>query len=206
MSPTASDFYNPLSISEEDILQAMKDIQGYLDISPGDFKEIFQFAYRHAVERLLESRKASDIMSKEVHSVKLTMDLKQAATFLADYKISGAPVVDERGKVVGVISEKDFLVRMGVGKSASFMEIIAHCLNNKGCVATVLHNHAVREIMSQPAITGGAEMSVGAISALFSDKSINRLPIVDGDNRPIGIVTRTDLVNAYCFFRPESSS
>jgi len=175
MHPKTADFSSPFNISEEDILQAMKDIQGYLDISPGDFKEVFQVAYRHAVARIMESRKAVEIMSKQVQCVDLAMDLRQAATFLA--------------------------VRMGVGETASFMEIIAHCLNNKGCVATVLRNHDIRDIMTQPAITAGPEITVAAISALFIDKRINRLPIIDSNDRPVGIVTRTDLVNSYCFSR-----
>lgn len=45
----------PMDISDDDILKAMKDISGYLDITPGDFKEIYLFAYRHAVERLTHS-------------------------------------------------------------------------------------------------------------------------------------------------------
>lgn len=111
MHPKAVDFCSPCDISEEDILQAMKDIQGYLDISPGDFREVFQVAYRHAVARVMTSRKAGEIMSKPVHSVDLAMDLRQAAAFLAEKQISGAPVVDGQGKVVGVVSEKDFLAR-----------------------------------------------------------------------------------------------
>ncbi len=201
MPQKEADFCRPFAISEEDILKAMKDIPGYLDISPGDFQEIFQFAYRHAVARIMDSWKAADIMTIEVHCVELAMDLRQAATFLADKKISGAPVVDGVGKVVGVVSEKDFLVRMGVGKAASFMQIIAHCLNNKGCVTTSLHNHGIGEIATTPAITAGPDMTVGAISTIFIDKRINRLPIVDSDGRPLGIVTRTDLINSYCFTR-----
>jgi CBS domain-containing membrane protein len=201
MSQKEDDFCSPLNISEGDILEAMSEIQGYLDISPGDFKEIFQFAYRHAVTRIMDSRKAADIMSEEVHCVELAMDLRQAATFMADKNISGAPVVDTEGKVVGVVSEKDFLANMGVGTTASFMKIIAHCLNNKGCVATLLRNRGIADIMTAPAITAGLDMTIGAISALFNDKHINRLPIVDSDGRPVGIVTRTDLVNSYCFSR-----
>ncbi len=140
-------------------------------------------------------------MSKEVHCLHLTMDLRQAAMFMAGHGIYGAPVVDGQGIIVGVVSEKDFLARMGVSKTASFMQIIAHYLNNKGCVTTSLHNHGIGEIVTTPAITACPDMTIGAISTLFIDKCINRLPIVDGDGRPIGIVTRTDLVNSYCFSR-----
>ena len=56
----------PMDLSEEDVLKAMKDIPGYLDITPGDFKEIYSFAYRHAVERQIHSTRAKDAMTEEV--------------------------------------------------------------------------------------------------------------------------------------------
>jgi len=186
-----------IEISEPDIIEAMKDIQGYIDISPGDFKEVFQVAYTHAIQRIQNSLIATDIMTRSVHCVEHTMNLMQTATFLADKGISGAPVVDTEGHIVGVVSEKDFLGKMGLGKSASFMQVIAHCLNNKGCMVTVLHNHFIQDIMTAPAITAGPAISIGAISELFIDKQINRLPIVDIEGKVVGIVTRTDLVQSY---------
>lgn len=187
-----------IEISEPDIFEAMKDIQGYIDISPGDFKEIFQLAHNHAIHRIQSSLKASDIMTSSVHSIELSMDLIQTAAFLADKQISGAPVVDPEGRIVGIVSERDFLAKMGLGKSVSFMQIIAHCLNNKGCMATALQNHSIRDIMTTPAMTAGPETTIGAISTLFIDRQINRLPIVDSEEKLVGIVTRTDLVQSYC--------
>lgn len=185
-------------ISELDIIAAMKEIQGYIDISPGDFKEVFRIAYAHAIRRVMESSTAKDIMTSPVHCLQADMDLVQAAQFLADQQISGAPVIDDSGRLVGVLSEKDFLARMGLSKPASFMQIVAHCLTNKGCMAMTLRNHSVREIMSSPPISAEADMTMAAISAFFVEKQINRLPIIDVEGRPVGIVTRTDLVQSYC--------
>jgi len=56
----------PMDLTDEDVLKAMKGIPGYLDITPGDFKEIYSFAYRHAVERQIHSTRAKDAMTKEV--------------------------------------------------------------------------------------------------------------------------------------------
>lgn len=186
----------PVDISEKDILAAMKQIQGYIDISPGDFKEVFQVAYSQAIQRIMNSLTAADIMTSPVNAVGIEMDLRQTATFLAEKRISGAPVVDSDGRIAGVVSEKDFLSIMGVGKPESFMQIVAHCLNNKGCMTADMKNHAIRDIMTTPAITAGPQITVGAISALFIDRRINRIPIVDAGGKPIGIVTRTDLVHA----------
>jgi CBS-domain-containing membrane protein len=201
MSETNSTCCTEIDISETDVIAAMNKIQGYIDISPGDFREVFQVAYTHALQRIKNSLKAQDIMTQPVHCVGLDMDVIQAAIFLADKRFSGAPVIDAGGKIVGVLSEKDFLARMGLGQPASFMQIVAHCLHNRGCMATSLRNHSVSEIMTAPAITAGPETTMGAISALFVDKRINRLPIVDPEGQPVGIVTRTDLVQSYCLTR-----
>jgi CBS domain-containing membrane protein len=196
MRETTGNTCAPVDISESDILAAMKDIQGYIDISPGDFKEVFQVAYSHALQRIMNSLTAADIMTRPVDVIGIEMDLRQTAIFLAEKRISGAPVVDSDGRIAGVVSEKDFLSIMGVGKPVSFMQIVAHCLNNNGCMTAVVSNQAIRDIMTAPAVTAGPRITVGAISALFIDRQINRLPIVDAGGRPIGIVTRTDLVHA----------
>ena len=190
-----------IDIAEQDVIAAMKDIQGYIDISPGDFREVFQVAYKHALERIWNSLVAQEMMTKPVQCLGADMDLIQAATFMAEKRFSGVPVVDANGSIVGVLSEKDFLAKMGLATPLSFMHIVAHCLTNKGCMAMSLRNHAVSEIMTAPAITAGPEITMGEISSLFIDKQINRLPIVDLEGRPLGIVTRTDLVQSYCLTR-----
>ena len=122
---------SPLDISEHDIVEAMKSIPGYIDITPGDFREVYQRAYMLAVTRLLTSLNAAKIMSRKVVVLGQETALVQAASLLAEKKISGAPVVDCDGRVVGVVSEKDFLKEMGFGENPSFMQIATHCLGNK---------------------------------------------------------------------------
>lgn len=187
-----------VDLADADVLAAMKAIPGYIDISPGDFREVFLIAYAHALQRLKHSLKAGDIMTRPAACIDAETDLIQAALFLANKGYSGAPVTDASGIVLGVLSEKDFLGRMGMDQPVSFMRIVAHCLANKGCMAGSLRRLVAREIMTAPAVTAGPEITVGAISTLFGERQINRLPIVDGQGRPVGIVTRTDLIQALC--------
>lgn len=198
MTPSNIACCTTVDLSDADVIAAMKEMEGYIDITPGDFKEVFRIAYIHALRRIMEARTAQDIMTKTVHCLRSDMDLVQAAKFLAEKCFTGAPVINEQGVVVGVLSEKDFLTRMGVDKPTNFMHIVAHCLMNRGCMAMTLKNHVVAEIMGAPPITATPDITVNAISALFVEKEINRLPIVDTDGRPIGFVTRTDLVQSYC--------
>ncbi len=188
--------WSPLDISENDVVEAMKSITGYIDITPGDFKEIYQTAYALAIKRLVGTLKAGHIMTSTLFMLEQDMTLVQAAALLAEKQISGAPVADGEGKLVGVVSEKDFLKEMGYGATPSFMQIASHCLSNKSCMICRLHNKTIGDIMTRPPITGDPEMSIGAISALFAQRRINRLPIVEADGRPIGIVTRTDLAHS----------
>ena len=204
MQETPDGEFIPVKISESDVVEAMKSIEGYIDITPGDFKEVYQLAYTLAIRRLLDSMTAGNIMSKPVLFVDQEMALVSAAHLLAEKKISGGPVVDRDGRVVGVVSEKDFLKEMGFGETPSFMQIATHCLNSRSCMIGRLRNRTVGDIMTKPPITAGAEMTIGAISTLFARRQINRLPVVDVDGRPIGIVTRSDLAHSYHALREGS--
>jgi len=198
MNPTNLRECAPIDISDDDVLKAMTSMQGYIDITPADFREVYRVAYTLAEERMMNALKAADIMATPVHLVRSDTELIAAATLLAENGISGAPVTDRDGRIVGVISEKDFLRKMGADQNGSFMQVIAHCLKNKGCVATPMVNRIAGDIMSTPVTTASADSSIGRISALMVDKTINRVPIVDTAGKVVGIVTRSDLVNSFC--------
>jgi CBS domain-containing protein len=190
--------YDPVAISDDDVMAAMKAMQGYIDITPADFREVYRRAYALARERMMKALKAGDIMTTPAYVVHTDTDLIAIATLLAEKGISGAPVTGPDGGVVGVISERDFLRKMGADQEGSFMKVIAHCLKDKGCLAAPMVNLTAGDIMSSPAVTATADMSIGRISSLMTEKNINRVPIVDLAGKPIGIVTRSNLVNAFC--------
>ena len=68
-----------VDLKDEDIYEAMKGIPGYLDITPGDFKEVYQLAYRHALERLSRAVTAREIMTREVVVVRPDTPLAEVA-------------------------------------------------------------------------------------------------------------------------------
>ncbi len=186
----------PLDISDDDILEAMKDISGYLDITPGDFKDLYRFAYNHAIERLTKLVKAGDMMTPQVLFVKQKTPLKEVAEIMSSHGISGLPVVDDEDKVVGVISEKDFLSLMDTKETESFMGVVAQCLTSKGCVAKPMRKQNAENIMTSPAITVGESTSISEIVGILKAKNINRVPVIDQKGKLIGIVSRQDIVQA----------
>lgn len=182
-------------ISDDDIFEAMKDIPGYLDITPKDFKELYQLACKHTLSRIARSMRAKDIMTRQVFSVKPDTPLKNVAELMGKRGISGLPVVDDNRRVTGIISERDFLSKMGDSTTKNFMTLIALCLQNKGCLAIAIRAHKAEDIMTIPVISVGENTTALEIHTLFNGKKINRVPVVDQEGVLHGIVTRADMLS-----------
>jgi CBS domain-containing membrane protein len=194
--PAQKKLSNELDISDKDIYEAMKNIPGYLDITPGDFKEIYSHAYNQALRRITQSKNAIDIMTREVVAVEKDTPLKLVAKLMAEKGVSGVPVLDRDRHVAGVISEKDFLFRMGGKDAGSFMGVVATCLKGKGCVALSIREKRAEDIMTSPAVTVTEDTILMDIANVIIENNINRVPVVDRDNKLVGIVTRGDVVEA----------
>lgn len=136
-----------------------------------------------------------DVMTSEVVSVSPTASLKEAAQILSDRRISGLPVVDEGGAVVGVLSERDILFkeRQRTVEKRGFLSRVhrARELDERK-----LDARAVGESMTAPAITTVGDEAVPIAAATMVDNDISRLPVLE-DGRLVGIVTRADLVRAF---------
>jgi CBS domain-containing membrane protein len=194
----ALDLPESIDLTEADVLEAMQEIPGYLDITPRDFKEIYNHAYRRALSRLLREITAVMIMTRDVVVVSEDTPLAEVAAAMGEHGISGVPVVDRNGQVTGIISEKDFLTGMGVAGPQNFMTLVANCLAIKGCVALPIKKQTARDIMTAPPITVTPDTNIKEIAVLFTSRKVNRVPVVDNDGKILGIVTRANLLHATC--------
>lgn len=197
-TPPRGQILEKFAISDDDIYAAMKEIPGYLDITAGDFKELYAHSYRHALDRLVNSVRAEDIMTREVVTVDQTTPLHEVAGRMAEAGVSGVPVLDHAGRPTGIISERNFLRNMGADR-ASFMAIVAACLLGKGCAALAIRKGVAADIMSSPVISITPDATLAAAAAALSRNKINRLPVLDGNDKLVGILTRNDLVRAHVF-------
>jgi CBS domain-containing membrane protein len=185
-----------IEIKEEDILEAMRAVPGYLDITPGDFKEVYRLALQHALERLSREITAAEIMTTDVVTVAPDTPVAEVAAAMGRRGVSGVPVVGAGQKVVGVISEKDFLTRMGVKDAKNFMSLVASCLRTKGCVDLPIKAALAGDLMISPAVTVAPATPVRDIARLLTQKAINRVVVTDPDGRLLGLVSREDIVKA----------
>jgi len=111
---------------------------------------------------------AKDIMTRDIITVSPTMSVKNLALALIKNQISGAPVADKNGKLVGVVSEADLIAKNGKD---------------------------VKSIMSKKIISVSEETSVEEIARLMTAHAIKRLPVMKND-AIVGIVSRADIVSA----------
>lgn len=138
------------------------------------------------------------VMTSPVVSVEGNMPLKEVAILLVENKISGVPVVDESGVVVGVVSEADFLVKeQGADaiRHRPLARLFGESRESQAQLAKVAAVTAA-DAMTAPAITIDSHRRISEAAAMMTARRMNRLPVVD-DGQLVGIVTRADLVRAY---------
>jgi len=138
--------------------------------------------------------KVGDLMSVEVLTTTPEAPLKEAAALLAERRISGVPVVDGNGAVVGVLSEADILVKTGGALPRS--GLLGWLLEPDFDLQDKIGARTVGEAMSAPAVTITPGRQVHDAAALMIAESVNRLPVVE-DGALVGILTRADVVRAF---------
>lgn len=168
-------------------------------IGKGKRKEDEKGPYAMSTTEKQQLKTAGDIMIRDVKTIPHDATLRDAATLLTTSNISGAPVVDDNGKVVGIISESDLLnearKQAGMPHLAAFGLFIApeETLNRiyKGGESLL-----AEEVMSKKVITVTEDTPVKELGDLMLHRKINRVPVVSEDGALVGIVTREDVLRS----------
>jgi CBS domain-containing protein len=128
-----------------------------------------------SLERLLGT--VGETMTRAVVLLAADTPAEWALRHLERQAVSGAPVVD-RGRVVGVVTRRDLLVPVP----------------EQGSYANPLDGVVVGDLMSDEPVTAGPDWSLVRAVRAMVDHGVNRLPVVDGDGRPLGVLTRDDVL------------
>ena len=143
----------------------------------------------------------ADIMTRDPIAVKPETSLNEVIKILAERRISGLPVVDEAGNLVGVISETDLMWQeSGVTPPAYIMLLDSVIyLENPAKYERDLHKalgQTVNEAMtkSRDVISIAPEKDVREAAHIMNERKIHRLPVLDPDGKVIGIITRGDII------------
>ena len=145
-------------------------------------------------------KKVSEVMTPDPILVRPQTSLEEAIKILAEKRIGGLPVVDESGKLVGVLAESDLMWQESEVKPPSYIMLLDSViyLENPGRYQRELHKalgQTVGEVMSsKPLFTIKPEKTVKDAAQLLNEKRIDRLPVIDENGQVIGIITRGDIV------------
>ncbi|HAX62291.1 MAG TPA: hypothetical protein DCX95_07055 [Elusimicrobia bacterium] len=118
--------------------------------------------------------KAKDVMTKNVVTIKADILLKDAIRILVGKGISGVPVVDDSGKVTGILSEKDIMNYMFSGN---------------------LSTTVVSEAMTKNVVSMTSDTDLDKVALLISEKKFRRVPVID-NGKLVGIISRRDIIRS----------
>ncbi|WP_392959861.1 CBS domain-containing protein [Streptomyces sp. LN245] len=148
----------------------------------------------------MKHNKVGSVMATEVVRALYGTPFKEVARLLADHRISGLPVVDEDEKVIGVISETDLMVRQaqapGPGRPKRRFQLAGLTRGARRQAAKAQARTAGR-LMSVPPVTVRADNTIAEAARTMTQSRVERLPVVDEEDRLVGIVTRRDLIQVF---------
>jgi CBS-domain-containing membrane protein len=140
---------------------------------------------------------AADVMTQKVISVTPETTIAEAARLLLQHRISGLPVIDPDGAVVGVVTEGDLLRRTETGTERRHAHWLEFLMSPGRLAKEYAHANArkVGEVMSADVVAVAPTESLAEVVRLMERRNIKRLPVIEA-GRLVGIVSRANLVRA----------
>jgi CBS domain-containing membrane protein len=168
-----------VGLTAQDLDAALRARGELLDVSPDDLEDLFMEAEHRAWKRRFGSLRCEDVMSRDVVSVLPSTPAQEAWRLLIDHAIKALPVVDERRRVLGIVTLHDFFLGHDLVPGAA------------GNAAWL-----VADIMTNDVLTAAPRQELVDLMSAFSDGGRHHLPVVDGERRLVGMITQSDMVAA----------
>jgi CBS-domain-containing membrane protein len=142
---------------------------------------------------------AQDIMTQEVITIRPENSIRDLAKIFTENNISGVPVVDDAGKVIGIVTESDLIFhnkRLNVPAVITILDSFIF-LNSPEKMEKELRKIAaatVNDILTTPPVTIKQDTPLDVIATLMTDKSIHTLPVLTESGKMVGIVGKKDII------------
>ncbi|HXQ42233.1 MAG TPA: CBS domain-containing protein [Candidatus Udaeobacter sp.] len=141
--------------------------------------------------------KVSDVMTHRVVTVGPSATVADAARLMLDHRVSGLPVVDGRGGLLGIVTEGDLLRRSESGTERQRPHWLEFILGPGRLAKEYVHSHSrkVADVMTKEVATVGENVSIDRVVDLMERRRIKRLPVIRG-GKIVGIISRANLLHA----------
>jgi len=146
--------------------------------------------------------KARNVMTADPVCIGPSGTIRELARLFEEHEISGVPVVNQEGKVVGVVSKTDLIRRCSEGTGDIPPAYLFEVLSEQGAedeTSEVIPEPlvCVEDFMTEDPLTVAPDLSVAAVARLMYDKRIHRVIVADEEKFPLGIITSMDLLGAF---------
>jgi len=140
---------------------------------------------------------AADVMTRDVATVRAGATIEEAIRLMLERHISGLPVVDDRGRLVGIVTESDLLHRTELGTAKERPRWLAFLLGPGKLAYEYVRANArkIEEIMTSEVVSVAPDTPLEDVVWLMDRHHVRRLPVVSA-GVPIGIISRADLIRA----------
>lgn len=144
-----------------------------------------------------------DLMTKTVITIKPEDTVNQVADILSEHHFTGVPVVDESGVLVGTVSERDFIASDSKIYLPTYIKLLTELdfvkndeRNLSPAVKNII-NATAKDIMNDQPVTIDENSDIETLAEMFGQKRVNPIPVIDKDNKLLGIVSRSDLIKLF---------
>ena len=142
--------------------------------------------------------KAKDIMTSEVITVKMETTVNELAEILWKNRISGAPVLDDDGKVVSVVTENDLIdqsKKFHIPTMISLLDSVIFLESSKKTEKEIkkMAGNTVQDICSKELVTVDEETGLDEIATIMANKKVHTLPVILDDNL-VGVIGKSDII------------
>jgi CBS domain-containing membrane protein len=157
-------------VGAADVAAAMARLDQGLDVAPGDVVALVRDAEEHALDRRLGGLRCGDVMSRDVVTVRRNDSLYRVRILINQHRVKALPVVADDGRVEGIVSIVDLFNR------------------DAGDVASV------ESVMTTDVAVVHEDTPVAALVELMAERGYRHIPVVDADERLVGLVSRAELI------------
>ncbi|MEI8159322.1 MAG: HPP family protein [Burkholderiales bacterium] len=185
----------PARFSTADLDAALLHYNQVLDVSRDDLEELLHHAELASYHRNFGALLCADIMSREPVSVQFGTALDEAWALMRQQHIKALPVIDRSRRIVGILTMADFLRRAGLDELSGIGGRWRAFIQRSGSTHS-RKPEVVGQIMTRKVQVASAHRHVIELVPIFSGGGHHHIPIIDAENRLVGIITQTDLLRA----------
>ncbi|MCP5277639.1 MAG: HPP family protein [Thiobacillus sp.] len=183
-----------LDIDHEDLASAVKTLDTFVDVQEEELVQLYRLAVEHAFDRHI-GLTCGDIMSRDVVSVLFGTELEEAWTLLRAHKIKALPVVDNFGRLIGILTAADFLRQLD-DTTAAGLAVRLQGLLRRTPGPNSEKAEVVGQIMTENVTSARLNTPISELVSQLSDRSMHHVPVLDDTGHVLGMVTQSDLIAA----------